>query len=191
MAVVLQDGGCTGGAGDTRSLGVIADVRGGGVGTALMGRTVNTLRMLGYSRVVAQIRSDLVGWYERIGRSVGADWVSRAWGEPHILQDDEWLPATFGPGEFPPILLMGYLAQYPHLAELTIGPAKPLVESFFALVRTMRRAATALGRPSAARSRETPSWWHDSGRGLVELMSENRRLPPTLRQLLRSALDER
>lgn len=170
---------------------VVADVRGGGVGTALVGRTVKTLRMLGYSRVVAQIRSDLVGWYERIGWSVGADRVSRAWVEPHIPQDDEWLPAAFEPGEFSPILLMGYLAQYPHLAELTIGPAKPLIESSFALVpddeESSYRAGEAIGREIA----RDPELVARLRPGLVELMSENRRLPPAVRQLLRSALDER
>jgi len=110
---------------------VVPDARGGGVGTALVERAVKTFKMLGYSRVFAQIGGDLVSWYERLGWSVGLERRSKTWVEPYIPQDHEWHPDEFEPGEFSPILLMGYLPQYPHLAELTIGPATPLVEATF------------------------------------------------------------
>lgn len=169
---------------------VVPDVRGGGVGTALVERAVKTFKMLGYSRVVAQIRGDLVSWYERLGWTVGLERRSKTWVEPYIPQDHEWHPEEFEPGEFSPILLMGYLPQYPHLAELTIGPGTPLVEATFAVVpdgeESMQRAGDAIGREIA----RDPGVVAQLPVALIDLLSENRRLPAAVRQLLRAAIDD-
>ncbi|WP_181430122.1 GNAT family N-acetyltransferase [Curtobacterium sp. MCPF17_018] len=166
---------------------VVPDARGGGVGTALVERAVKTFKMLGYSRVFAQIGGDLVSWYERLGWSVGLERRSKTWVEPYIPQDHEWHPDEFEPGEFSPILLMGYLPQYPHLAELTIGPATPLVEATFTVApdgeESMQRAGEAIGQEIAL----NPGVASQLPVALVDLLSENRRLPTAVRQLLRDA----
>lgn len=165
------------------------DARSRGVGAALVARTVKTLAMLGYSRAVAQIPGELVRWYEHLGWSVGPDRQSKAWVEPHIPQDDQWHPEEFEPGEFSPILLMDYLPRYPHLAEITIGPAAPLVEATFTLAtngeESMQRAGDAIGQ-ELARHPELASQLPSA---LVELLSENRRLPVNVRQMLCAALE--
>jgi len=167
---------------------VVSEVRGGGVGTALVERAIKTLKMLGYSRVFAQIRGDLVSWYERLGWSVGPARQTRTWVEPYIPQDHEWHPEDFERGEFSPILLMGYLPQYPYLAEITIGPGTPLVESTFTAVpngeESMQRAGDAIAREIARH----PGVATQLPVALVELLSEKRQLPAAVRQLLRAAI---
>jgi predicted N-acetyltransferase YhbS len=169
---------------------VVPAARGLGVGTALVERAVKTLRMFGYSRIFAQIRANLVDWYDQRGWTVGPARQTKTWIEPFIPQDAAWHPDEFEPGEFSPILLLGHLEQYPHLAELTVGSDEPLAEAAFTVVpdgeESMQRAGEAIGLEIARH----PGLAEQLPWALVAMLSENRRLPADARQLLADALKD-
>lgn len=169
---------------------VVPDARGQGVGIALIERAVKTLRMFGYSRVFAQIPTHLIGWYEHHGWTVGPARQMKTWIEPYIPQDAAWHPDEFKSGEFSPILLLGHLERYPHLAELTVRSDKPLAEAAFTVVpdgeESMQRAGEAIGLEIARH----PGLAEQLPWALVAMLSENRRLPADVRQLLADALKD-
>jgi predicted N-acetyltransferase YhbS len=108
-------------------IAVLESHRGAGIGRALHDRTIKTLRMLGYSRVFAQVQETISSWYTDLGWSTFGPGTSVAWIETPIQRDDEWNP-HLPPRAFAPILTMSFLPKYPVLAELKIGEARPLVE---------------------------------------------------------------
>lgn len=115
-------------AGQTAVLAHIAvhdEYRGAGVGRALHNRIVQTLAMLGFSRVFAQIPERLASWYVKLGWTVHPAGVVAAWIEPPNNQDDGLMPGLT-PRTFAPILCMQYLSAYPVLVERWIGDARPL-----------------------------------------------------------------
>jgi predicted N-acetyltransferase YhbS len=109
---------------------VVPEARGQGVGKALVDRSLKTLKLLGFSRVQAQLQQSVVPWYENQGWTVLPQGQVKAWIEPHIAQDDEW-NSDFPRGSFSPILTVFSLPDYPFLAEIAIGEGRPLLEVAF------------------------------------------------------------
>ncbi len=105
---------------------VLPEFRGLGVGSALIARATKTLRMLGFSKVVAQFQPALAGWYEAQGWTVLPVNHGHVWIEPHIQRDDDWYP-DLPARAFSPVLRMSHLARYPQQAFLSLGDDEPIV----------------------------------------------------------------
>lgn len=106
-------------------IAVLDGYRGAGVGRTLHNRIIQTLAMLGFSRVFAQIPAHLATWYAELGWTVHPAGVVAAWIEPPNSQDNRLMPGVT-PRTFAPILCMQYLSAYPVLVERWIGDARPL-----------------------------------------------------------------
>lgn len=136
------------------------EVRGQGVGTALVNREVKTLRMLGFAKVVAQFQRSLAGWYESLCWTVLPINHGHVWIEPHIQRDDGWYP-SLPAGKFSPDLRMAHLDAYPQQGFLELGNGQPIVSAEyyagphgqFELVNSERARGEALGSDDAALSR--------------------------------------
>lgn len=109
---------------------VVPEARGRGVGTALVSRSLKTLRMLGYSIASAQMQADVAPWYARQGWTIYPPGHVKAWIEPHIEQDDDWHP-DLPAGSFSPILTINRLPDFPVLAEIHLTSAGPLLEAVY------------------------------------------------------------
>lgn len=92
-------------------------MRTAGAGSALLERSVKTLRMLGWDRVMAQIPQQLVSWYRKRGWTVTERGETIAWVEPWIPSDAMWAP-DLAPRAFSPLLSMIPREDYPYLATL-------------------------------------------------------------------------
>lgn len=93
--------------------------RGRGVGRQLHDRSMKTLRMLGFSMVMAQLPVSLSGWYRALGWEVHVPGELVMWVEPPTVHDDAvW---TGMARTFAPILFLEYLPRYPVTAERHLG----------------------------------------------------------------------
>jgi predicted N-acetyltransferase YhbS len=118
---------------------VVAGMRGAGVATALVERSLKTLRLLGFARVVA--RSQNPG-LERLGWHVLPAGRGRAWIEPFIPRDDLWF-ADARSGSFSPLLVLPFDATRPVQAWMTLADAPPLVEAEYDATHDADSRATA------------------------------------------------
>jgi predicted N-acetyltransferase YhbS len=139
--------------------------RGEGVATALVERSLKTLRLLGFARVVARSDSPGLG---ALGWEVLPAGRGRAWIEPFIARDDLWFPEARS-GSFSPLLVLPFDPSRPLQAWTTLADDPPLVEAEYDAAHDADIHATAAIRAELVRRPEV-----------------ERRLPP----LLRSALAE-
>ena len=109
-------------------LAVRDEFQGQGIGTLLLTRAIKTLRMLGFSRVLAQFTPDLAGWYRDRGWTVLPLNHGLIWLEPHIQRDDSWYPELRA-GAFSPILMMDFLEKYPQLGILDLTDELPIAQA--------------------------------------------------------------
>jgi GNAT superfamily N-acetyltransferase len=144
-------------------IAVVAGMRGQGVATALVERSVKTLRLLGFARVAA--RSDS-GGLARLGWHVLPAGHGRAWIEPFIARDDLWFPDARS-GSFSPLLVLPFDPARPVQAWMTLADEPPLAEAEYDAAHDADAHATAAIRAELARHPEV-----------------ERRLPPLLRTAL-------
>lgn len=97
-----------------------------GIARSLQDRTIRTLAMLGFSRVFAQVPTDLAPWYAALGWTVHPPGEVVAWVEPPNVQDDALMPSAAS-RTYSPILCLQHLPDYPVLAERWIGDPRPLL----------------------------------------------------------------
>lgn len=93
--------------------------RGHGVGVQLHDRSLKTLRMLGFSKVTAQVPMHLKTWYQNLGWTVHAPGEVVMWIEPPT-------PAEVSRGDVSPILYLEHQPNYPLVAERSLGNGEPI-----------------------------------------------------------------
>jgi GNAT superfamily N-acetyltransferase len=107
---------------------VVGEHRHQGAGTALLERTLKTLRLLGFARVVAAANRQTADWLAAHEWHVLPDGRALAWVEPFIPRDDLWHPDARS-GSFSPLLAMPYAKNRPLQAWMRLADNPPLVEA--------------------------------------------------------------
>jgi len=123
-------------------LSVAPDRRAQGVGTALLERAAKTLRLLGYSRVVAQFDDAVAPWFAARGFELRPEGFARAWIEPFIPRDDLWFPEARS-GSFSPLLVMDVRPTRPRQGWMRLTEHQPLIEADYAIGPRADENATA------------------------------------------------
>ncbi|GAB3604877.1 hypothetical protein GCM10027413_02860 [Conyzicola nivalis] len=109
---------------------VVGDQRGNGAGTALVERTLKTLRLLGFARVVAAANEPTAAWLAQRGWEVLPAGRALAWVEPFIARDDLWHPDARS-GSFSPLLAMPLAKNRPVQAWMRLADAPPLIDALY------------------------------------------------------------
>lgn len=104
------------------------DARGNGVGSALVERSLKTLRLLGYARVVAAVAAAEGDWLGTRGWNVLPVGRAIAWVEPFIPRDDLW-HADARSGSFSPLLVVPVPKDRPIQAWMRLSDTPPLIEA--------------------------------------------------------------
>jgi hypothetical protein len=166
-------------------IAVVTGMRAAGAGSALLERSVTTLRLLGWDRAMAQIPEQLVPWYRNRAWSVSQSGETLAWVEPWIASDSGWAP-DLAAGEFSPLLSMMPRDDYPYLATIELGPGRPLME---VVVRpSSRRDDLDYRRAAAVEIAERPALARTLPRALVEEIAATRGIPVSVRRAIRTQL---
>lgn len=166
---------------------VAPEVRGSGVGSALLERAVKTMRMLGWARVMAQIPSHLVEWYGQRGWTVRPANEMLAWIEPWLPRDDFWYP-ELPSRAFSPLLFMAHRYDYPRLATLELGSDRPLLEVPVPLGHNDESTELMLGHAVATALLRQLSLVRTLPPALIEMIAET---PGLAKSARRSLLAER
>ncbi|GAB2456213.1 hypothetical protein GCM10027029_17420 [Conyzicola lurida] len=119
-------------------IAVVPASRREGVGRALLARSLKTLRLLGYARVVARVTDAFAvdGW------TVLPAGRGRTWIEPFIARDDLWFPSARS-GSYSPLLVVPFDAARPRQAWATLRDEPPIVEAEYELGPDSRRSDAA------------------------------------------------
>jgi len=164
---------------------VVPGMRAAGAGSALLERSVKTLRLLGWDRVLAQIPEQLVTWYRNRGWKVFESDETLAWVEPWVASDVDWAP-ELPAGEFSPLLSMIPREDYRYLAKIELGPGRPLMEVVVPPGRD--GLERRLGLAAATEISQRPALVRTLPRGLVEDIAATPTIPASISRAIRSQL---
>jgi GNAT superfamily N-acetyltransferase len=166
---------------------VVPELRTAGAGSALLERSVKTLRMLGWDRVLAQIPEQLVAWYRKRGWAVAERGETIAWVEPWIPSDSTWAP-DLAPRAFSPLLSMIPREDYPYLAALEIGANRPLLEVVVPASSRRDDLDYRLGLAAAQAIAREPTLARVLPRALVEELAATPNIPANVRRVIQDKI---
>jgi len=148
-----------------REIAVVPELRGRGIGRALLERILKTGRMLGYARAVASPPETAASFLAANDWDVLPAGHGRVWIEPYIARDDLWLPGERS-GVFSPVLTVSADPAHPLndsvlqaggqqaravQAWIALSAVPPLVEAEYASIGELDAAlAAALAADPAA-----------------------------------------
>ena len=138
-----------------REIAVVPELRGRGIGRALLERILKTGRMLGYARAVASPPETAASFLALDDWDVLPAGHGRVWIEPYIARDDLWLPGERS-GVFSPVLTVSADPAHPltdqsRQAWIALSAVPPLVEAEYASIGELDAAlAAALAADPAA-----------------------------------------
>jgi len=169
-------------------IAVVPGMRATGAGSALLERSVKTLRLLGWDHAMAQIPEQLVEWYRNRGWAVFGSGETLAWVEPWIASDKKWAPDRAA-GEFSPLLSIIPREDYRYLATIELGSGRPLMEVVVPSGPS-HDLDSRLGLAAAMEIAQNPALARTLPRALVEEIAATPTVPASIRRAIRTQLRE-